>query len=78
MNNIKIELNKSGIEALMKSEEIIGEMNEHASNIINRCGGLYEQNSYVGKTRANVSIITRDRATFFKNLKENELLKALY
>ena len=39
--------------------------------------GYYDANQCIGKTRANVSIITRDKKTFFKNLKDNELLKAI-
>lgn len=78
MSKIKIELNSAGIQELMKSKEIIGYMDELANGVVARCGGAYETNSYVGKTRANVSIITRDRKTYFKNLKDNELLKALY
>lgn len=77
MNNIEIVLNKSGFMELLKSQEIQDELLSRANEIANRCDGIYDTNVYVGKTRANASIITHDWKTYYRNLKDNELLKAL-
>lgn len=77
MSKVKIELLKSGIEELMKSEEIQEVLQSEANEVVGRCAGSYDVDIFVGKTRANSSIITRDSATYHKNLKDNELLKAL-
>lgn len=76
MSNVKIELLEKGLEELMKSEEIQEELLNQANNIVTRCSGNYETDVYVGKTRANASVVTRDAKTYHKNLKTNELLKA--
>lgn len=77
MAKSKIEINSTGITSLLKSQEIQTFLQEKAQDIASRCAGAYETDIYVGKTRANSSIITRDAATFRKNLKDNELLRAL-
>lgn len=77
MSNVKVILNKDGVIELMKSPEMQALLQERANEIVSRCGGLYETDVYVGKTRANSSIVTHDSATYHRNLKDNELLKAL-
>lgn len=77
MSKTKIVLNSKGITDLLKSQEIQTFLQEKAQDIVSRCSGAYETDVYVGKNRANSSIITRDAATFRKNLKDNELLRAL-
>lgn len=61
----------------MKSSEMQALLQEKANEVVSRCGGSYETDVYVGRTRANASIITHDSATYHRNLKDNELLKAL-
>lgn len=73
----KVILNKQGVEELLKSAEMQKLLQEQADEIVSRCNGNYETNTYVGKTRANASIITHDSATYHRNLKDNELLRAL-
>lgn len=77
MSKVEISLNSQGLIELMKSEEIQGELAKHAQEIVSRCGGVYDTDIYIGKTRANASIVTHDSATYHRNLKDNELLKAL-
>lgn len=77
MSSSNIELFSSGIQELMKSDEVIEELQKHADEIVSKCSGNYETSQYVGKSRANVSIYTTDKDTFFRNLHNNELLKAL-
>lgn len=77
-SNIEIELLSSGIQSLMKSDDVMKELQTRADNIVKKCpNGNYETSQYVGRNRANVSIYTTDSATYFRNLENNELLKAL-
>lgn len=77
MSNAVVTLNYSEVGNLLKSDEVMAELNAQADAIIGRCSGNYEKSEYVGKTRANVAIMTTDEETFHSNLKNNELLKAL-
>lgn len=77
MSKVTIKLNTEGVRQLLQSEEMQDELEKHATQIVNRCNGSYEINTYQGKNRSNVSIITRDSKTFNSNLKDNELLRAL-
>lgn len=77
MSSTKVVLNSSGFTELMKSQEVQYYLQQKATDIVNRCGGVYETDIYVGKSRANASIVTHDSATYHRNLKNNELLKAL-
>lgn len=78
MSKVRVELNLRGVKELMNSNEIVAVLQEEADKIVKRCpGGKYETSQWHGKTRANVSIATYDRKTYFKNLRDNELLKAL-
>lgn len=76
-NKVDVKLNSSGIQELMKSESVQELLLATADTVVKRCDGSYATNVYVGKTRANASIITNDSATYHRNLKNNELLKAL-
>ena len=73
----RVVINKTGINELMKSEEMQKILQEKADEIVRSLSGSYETDTYVGKTRANASIVTHDSATYHRNLKDNELLKAL-
>lgn len=77
MSDVNIVLSKDGIRELLRSEEVQGMLQERANEIVRRCGGVYDTDVYVGKNRANSSIVTHDSATYHRNLKDNELLKAL-
>lgn len=76
-SDIKWEFFDDNISGIMRSEEMIDVLTDCANQIKNRCSGSYEISQYVGPNRANVSIYTSDRKTYFKNLKDNELAKAL-
>lgn len=77
MSKVDVVLNSNAVTEIMRSSEMQGMLQELASNIVGRCGGSYETDVYVGKSRANASISTRDSATYHRNLKDNELLRAL-
>lgn len=76
-DDFKIELIESNISGLMRSSEMVSFLRDRAEEIRGRCSGTYETSEYIGENRANVSICTTDRKTYFKNLKDNELAKAL-
>lgn len=77
MANVRVVINMQGIQELRKSSEMQSLLKERADEIVSRCSGIYDTDAYVGKTRANASIVTHDSATYHRNLKNNELLKAL-
>ena len=71
------ELNSSGIRDLLKSEDMQSLLREKATAIKNRCGSGYEQDTYVGKNRANAMVYADDFKAKLDNSKNNTLLKAL-
>lgn len=77
MADVKIELNSDGIRELLKSGEVAGFLEEKANEIVGRTSGNYNKSTYSGKGRVNVSIYTEDEKTYYKNLRNNELLKVL-
>ncbi|KXT73195.1 Phage-associated protein [Streptococcus sp. DD10] len=77
MSNLKFKLNRAGVAELMKSGAMITVLNKHATAIKNRCGDGYEQDLYVGKSRANVSVSAKTYKAKKDNLKNNTLLKAV-
>ena len=70
-------LNYKGVGELMKSEAMQTVLNEYATNIKNRCGDGYEQDIYVGKTRANAMVSATTYQAKKDNLDNNTLLKAV-
>lgn len=78
MSKGRFVMNRSGVAALLKSEEMQGILKAHASAIRQRCGDGYEQNSYVGKNRANAMVYADTIPAKRRNQKYNTLLKALH
>lgn len=77
MSKFKFELNRAGVAELMKSTAMQEVLKEKASAIRNRCGDGYEQDSYVGKNRANAMVTASSIKAKRDNLKNNTLLKAV-
>lgn len=75
MSNMKFKLNRKGVSDLMKSEEMQAMLRERATNIRNRCGDGYEQDVYVGSTRANAMVRAATYQAKKDNLDNNTLLK---
>ena len=77
MSKSKFKLDYAGVGQLLKSPEMQKVLTEKASAIKKRAGDGYEQDSYVGKSRANAMV----KATSYKakrdNIKNNTLLKAV-
>ena len=77
MSNFKFELDRAGVRELLQSDEIKRVLEANANAVIKKCEGNYETNTYTGRNRANVTIRCADVDTYFKNLQNNELLKAM-
>ncbi|MGM0124866.1 hypothetical protein IGI37_002260 [Enterococcus sp. AZ194] len=77
MAKSKFKLNKSGVGDLLKSGEMQHLLENKATDIRNRCGVGYEQDVYVGKTRANAMVKATSNKAKRDNAKNNTLLKAV-
>lgn len=75
MGNVEIELNSSGIRALLKSSEMRAVLKSRADEIKNRVGDGYD--SYVAQTRAVAIVETTSIDAYRSNSDHNTLLKAL-
>ena len=73
----KFELNYSGVAELMKSPVMIEVLRDKARGIQEAAGDGYEVSSYIGKSRANVSVKTKTKKAIKDNNKNNTLLKAM-
>ena len=77
MSNFKFKLNRSGVASLMKSGPMQHVLESHATSIRNRAGEGYQQDLYVGKTRANAMVSARTYQAKADNKRNNTLLKAV-
>lgn len=77
MSKVEIKLNSAGIRELRHCEGLEELMTQKAHAIASRCSGNYEVKApFKGKFHSNVEVVTADNDTFFRNLHNNELLKA--
>ena len=74
---VKVELNRDGVKALLKGEEMQTVLNKYATDIKNRCGNGFEQDMHLGRNRANCSVFADTRQARSRNLRENTILRAL-
>lgn len=77
MSKVRVELNRSGVRELLRSEEMRAVVKERADEVVQRCGEGYEADSYVGRNRVNATISTTTYRAYYSNLKNNTVLKAL-
>ena len=77
MGNLKLELNSAGIQALLKSQEIMNELQKEAEKIRSELGEGFQTGQYIGRNRGNVSVYTTDPGAIQDNLRNNSVLKAL-
>lgn len=74
-------LNKSGVKALLKSDEMVQALSLYAqkvkNNADNMSGNQYATDTFRGKNRANASVYAGSKKAYQDNLKNNTLLKAL-
>ena len=74
MAKCRIELNSAGVQALLKSDEILGELRSVASGIAENAGNCEIEEGYYPE-RSRISI--RQNSTS-KDMEENTLLKAVH
>lgn len=77
MSKPKIVLNQEGIRELLKSSEMQSVCGGYANEIAAKLGSGYETDIYVGRTRCNASVATRNQEASEENMKNNTILKAL-
>lgn len=77
MADYKIELNRSGVRALLRSDETKAMLAKMASAAAARCGDGYQSGSYVMPTRAVARVSAVSVNARKNNLKNNTILKAL-
>ena len=77
MSKFKFVLNRGGVAHLLKSPEMQEVLEQYASGVKNRAGEGYEQDIYIGKTRANAMVWPESGKAKDENLKNNTALKAM-
>ncbi|WP_373737950.1 hypothetical protein [Jeotgalibaca porci] len=77
MNKIKFKLNSSGVRSLLQSNEMQAVLDKQATAIRNRAGVGYQQDTYIGKNRANAMVWAETFQAQRDNMKNNTLLKAV-
>ena len=77
MSNYQFELNRDGVRQLMKSAEMKAVLDEMAHHIAESAEGDYKVNSVTGRTRANAEVSCASAKTYYDNLHNNTLLKAM-
>lgn len=77
MSNSKFKLNSSGVRQLLQSAEMQNVLATKATEIKTRAGDGFEQDTYVGKTRANAMVYADTYEAKRNNSKNNTLLKAV-
>lgn len=77
MSNVIIELHDDGIQELLKSSEMMGELKKHGRSVLSSAGEGYAMDEHIGKTRGNVSIYAATKEAYKDNLENNTLLKAV-
>ena len=77
MAKYKFELNRSGVRALLRSDEMKTMLNAKADAAAKACGDGYEAGSYVMPTRAVARVSAVSVQAKQENLGNNTILKAL-
>lgn len=77
MADVKIELNREGVRALLRSQEMLTICKEHADAARGRLGAGYAVTTRTGRNRVNAKIAAKTRAARRENAESNTLLKAL-
>lgn len=77
MAEVKIELNRESVRALLRSPEMMAICKNHAEAARGRLGAGYEVTTHTGKNRVNAQIAAETHAARRENAKSNTILKAL-
>lgn len=77
MSRLKVTLNRKGVRALLRSEEMAAICTEHAQAAQSRLGDGYGVTTRTGKNRVNASIAAETAQARQDNAQNNTILKAL-
>lgn len=77
MAKTKIVLNKSGVRAMLQSDEMKAICEDHANKVLEKLGDGYTVTSMTGKTRVNASVYAESATAKRENMEHNTILKAL-
>ena len=77
MADVKIELNREGVRALLRSPEMMSVCKSHAGAARSRLGAGYEVTTHTGRNRVNAQIAAETPAARRENARGNTILKAL-
>lgn len=77
MSNYQFELNRDGVRQIMQSAEMKAVLEETAQHIASSAEGDYKVDTITGRRRANAEVSCADAKTYYENLKNNTLLKAM-
>lgn len=77
MAKVKVVLNRSGVRALLKSEEMKAACAQEARTVCDRCGTGYATDTYTGKSRVNAMVWADTAEARQDNAENNTILKAL-
>ena len=77
MAKTKIVLNRSGVRALLQSDEMKAICEECANQALGKLGDGYTVTTMTGKTRVNASIYAESSDAKRENMENNTILKAL-
>lgn len=77
MSNVKVKLNKAGVRALLKSAGVSGVCKDIAEGVKGRAGGGFEVGRRDYPERTGYAVYPADAEAYFKNLRNNTLLKAV-
>ena len=77
MSKVRISMNRSGVRALLRSQEMMNICTEHAYSAQSRLGEGYEVSYRTGKNRVNAEIAAVTPEAIQENRRNNSILKAL-
>lgn len=77
MNSLKLELNRAGVAALLKSRELEQGLQELAGDICGRCGDGYATDTYQAGTRVIASVSTGTVDAIRDNSENQTILRTL-
>lgn len=78
MAEVKIELDREGVRALLRSPEMMEICKGHADAARGRLSAGYAVTTHTGKNRVNAQIAAETSAARRENAKGNTILKALW
>lgn len=73
----KIVLNRKGVRELLRSNEVLGDLERRALAIAAAAGPGFEADSDVGRNRARASVLTETREAMEAEAKDRALTRAI-